>query len=83
MKLNANMTKTMIVSRSRTIIPSTPLTLDGTVLKESTDLAILRVTFDAKIWPLRNVFALFPELQLTGLISLGSPGKYFMINRAF
>ena len=34
MKLNASETKTMIVSRSRTVHPQlTPLTLDGTVLK--------------------------------------------------
>ena len=38
----------MIVSRSRTIHPnSTPLTLDGTVLKESADLVIFGVKFDA------------------------------------
>ena len=38
MKLNASKTKTMIVSRSRTVHPQlTPLTLDGTVLKESAD----------------------------------------------
>ena len=48
MKLNARKTKTMIVSRSRTLQPQfTPLTLDGTVQKESADLAILGVTFDA------------------------------------
>ena len=42
MKLNATKTKTMIVSRSRTVHPQlTPLTLDGTVLKESADLVIL------------------------------------------
>ena len=45
----ANKTKTMIVSRSCKIHPqSTPLTLDGTVLKESADLVVLRMTFDAK-----------------------------------
>ena len=50
MKLNASKTKTMIVSRSRTVHPQlTPLTLDRTVLKESADLVILGVTFDAKI----------------------------------
>ena len=50
MKVNASKTKTMIVSRSRTVHPLlTPLTLDGTVLKESADLVILGVTFDAKI----------------------------------
>ena len=49
MKLNASKTKTMIVSRSRTIHPqSPPLTFDGTVLKNSDDL-ILRVTFDSKM----------------------------------
>ena len=50
MKLNESKTKTMIISRSRTVTPQiTPLTLDGTVLKESADLVILGVTFDAKI----------------------------------
>ena len=50
MKLNASKTKTMIVSRSRTVHPQlTLLTLDGTVLKESADLVILGVTFDVKM----------------------------------
>ena len=50
MKLNASKTKTMIVSRSRTINPQSPaLTIGGTVLKESDDLAILGVTFDFKM----------------------------------
>ena len=50
MKLNANKTKTMIVSRSRTVHPQlTTLTLDRTVLEESADLVILGVTFDAKM----------------------------------
>ena len=41
MKLNATKTKTMIVSRSRTMHPqSPPLTIGGTVLKESDDLVI-------------------------------------------
>ena len=48
MKLNAS--KTMIDSWSRTVHPQlTPLTLDGTVLKESADLVILGATFDAKM----------------------------------
>ena len=48
MKLNASKTKTMIVSRSRTMHPqSPPLTIGGTVLKESDDLDILGVTFDS------------------------------------
>ena len=42
MKLNASKTKTMIVSRSRTMHPqSPPLTIGGTVQKESDDLVIL------------------------------------------
>ena len=50
MKLNASKTKTMIVSRSRTIHPQSPqLTIGGTVLKESDDLIILGVTFDSKM----------------------------------
>ena len=50
MKLNANMIKTMIVSRSRTMHPQSPaLTIGGTVLKESDDLVILGVTFDPKM----------------------------------
>ena len=50
MKLNANMTKTMIVSRSRTMHPqSLPLTISDTVLKESVDFDILEVTFDSKM----------------------------------
>ena len=50
MKLNESKTKTMIVSRSRTVHPLlTPLTLDETVRKESADLVILGVTFDAKM----------------------------------
>ena len=48
MKLNAGKTKTMIVSRSRTMHPqSPPLTVGGTVLKESVELDILEVTFDS------------------------------------
>ena len=50
MKLNASKNNTMIVSRSRTVDPQlTPLTQDGTVLKESADVLILGVTFDAKM----------------------------------
>ena len=50
MKLNASKTKTMIVSMSRTMHPkSPPLTIGGTVLKESDDLDILGVTFDSRM----------------------------------
>ena len=49
-KLNASKTKTMIVSWSRTVHPQlTQLNLDETVLKESADLVVLWVTFDAKM----------------------------------
>ena len=50
MKLNASMTKTMIVSRSRIMNPqSLKLTINGTVQKPSGDLVILGVTFYSKI----------------------------------
>ena len=51
MKFNASKTKTMIVSMSCTMRPqSPPLTIGGTVLKESDDLiALLGVTFDSKM----------------------------------
>ena len=50
MKLNASKTKTMIVSRSRTMHPQSPqLTIGGTVLKKSDDLVVLGVTFDHKM----------------------------------
>ena len=50
MKLNASKTKTMIVSRSRTMHPLSPaLTIGGTVLKESDNLVTLGVTFDSKM----------------------------------
>ena len=48
--MNASKTKTMIVSRSRTMNPRSPLlTIGGTVLKESDDIFILWVTFDSKM----------------------------------
>ena len=50
MKLNASKTKTMIISRSRTMHYLSPvLTIGGSVLKESEDLVILGVTFDSKM----------------------------------
>ena len=61
MKLNDSKTKTMIVSRSRTMHPqSPPLTIGGTVLKEFDDLVIFRVTFD-------SIFAHFLEQRLSNL----------------
>ena len=48
--MNASKTKTMMVSRSRTMHPlSCPLKICGTVLKEYDDLDILGVTFDSKM----------------------------------
>ena len=50
MKLNASKTKTMIVSSSCTMHPqSLPLTIGGTLLKESDDLVMLGVTFASKL----------------------------------
>ena len=50
MILNASKTKSMRVSISRTMHPQSPiLTIGRTVLKESDDLVILGVTFDAKM----------------------------------
>ena len=49
MKYYASKTKTIMVSKSRTMHPqSPPLTIGGTVLKESDDLVRLGMTFDSK-----------------------------------
>ena len=69
MKLNASKTKTMIVSRSRTMHPQSPqLTIDGTVLNESDDLDILGVTFDSKL-TFEKHFARSPKQLLKDLLS--------------
>ena len=50
MKLNTSKTKTMILFWSRTLYSqSAPLTIDGTVVKESGDLDIFGETFDSKM----------------------------------
>ena len=50
MKLNANKTKTMIVSRLRTMHPQLPpFTIRRTVRKDSGAVDILGVTFDSKM----------------------------------
>ena len=50
MKLNTSNINTMIVSKSRTMLPQSPsLNIGGTVLKESDDLVILGATFDIKM----------------------------------
>ena len=81
MKLNASKTKTMIVSQSRTMHPhSPPLTIGGTVLKESDDLVILGVTFNSKMTfekHLRSVSR--AASQRLGILK--NPGKCSMIDR--
>ena len=75
----------MIVFRSRTMHPqSSPLTIDGTVLKESDDLDILGMTLILSwhlilSWPLRSIFTRSPEQLLKDLVSWGSPGEYSLI----
>ena len=72
MKLNVSNTKTIIVSRSRTMHPqSPPLTVDATVLKESDDLDISGVTFDSKLTfekHLRSVMELLKASQRLGIL---------------
>ena len=69
MKLNASNTTTMIVSRSRTMHPqSPPLTIGGTVLKESDDLVIFGVTFDSKMTFEKHLRSV-PEQLLKDLVS--------------
>ena len=59
----------MIVSRSRTMFPqSPPLTIAGTVLKESDDHVILGVTIHSKM-AFEKHLARFPEHLLKGLLS--------------
>ena len=49
--MNLNVTKTMIVSRSRIMHPKpSALTIGGTVLKESDDFVILGVTSQSEIY---------------------------------
>ena len=60
MKLNGGKTKTMMVSRSRTLHPqSPPSTIGGTVLKPSYDLVILGVTFDSKMSFVKHIRLIF------------------------
>ena len=81
MKLNASKTKTMIFSRSRTMHPqSPPLTIGGTVLKESDDLVVLGVTFDSKMTIEKHLHSVSRAAsQRLGI--LRSPGECFMIDR--
>ena len=82
MILNVSTTKTMIVSRSRTMYPqSHPLTIGRTVLKESDDDIDILHSFPR--WHLRSIFACFPEQLFKGLVSWGSLDKYLMIDCSF
>ena len=38
------------------------------------------IWLDLYRWLLRSIFAMFPEQLLNGLVSWGSPGKYYMID---
>ena len=78
MKFNTRKTKTMIVSRSCTMhLQTPPLTIGGTVLKELMTLIYWE-------WHLKITFAKHLHLvfraSFKGLISWGSPDKYFMID---
>ena len=54
--MNTGKTKAMIVSRSHTMHPqSPPLTVRGSMLKESVDLNILGVTFDSNMTFVKNL----------------------------
>ena len=64
MKLNESKTKTMRVSRSRTMHPQSPqLTICGTVLKESDEILILGVTFDSKMTFEKHLRSVSRELR--------------------
>ena len=70
MKLNASKTKTMIVSRSRTMHPQSPaLTIGGTVLKESDDLVILGVTIDSMMTFEKHLHSVSRAASQSSLIS--------------
>ena len=81
MKLNASKTKTMIVSRSRTMHSQSPtLTIGGIVGRSLMTLLYWEWHLFSR-WLLGSIFALFPEQLLNGLVSCGSLGKYSMIDR--
>ena len=74
-KLNASKTKTMMVSRSRKMHPqSPPLTISGTVLKESDDLVILGVAFESRMTSEKHLFSVSRAASQ-------SPGGCSMIDR--
>ena len=80
MKLNVSKTKTIIVSKLSTMHrQSPPLTIGGTVLKESNDLVILGVTFDSKLTVEKHL-RLVSRATSQRLGILGSPGECFMMD---
>ena len=82
MKLNASKTKTMIVSRSRTMHhQSPPFIIGWTVLKESDDLVILGVTFDSKVTFEKHLRSVSIAASQRQLVSWGSSGECSMIDR--
>ena len=79
MKLNSS--KTMIVSRSLTKHPkSPPITIGGTVLRESDDLLYWERHLIPR-WPLRRIFYQSPEQLLKDFVSWRSPGECSTIFR--
>ena len=74
MKLNASKTKTMIVSRSRTMLLQSPplITIGGTVLKESDDLVLLGIV--------RDIFSKMTFEKRLRLVS-GAASQRFVILR--
>ena len=77
LKLNESMTKTLIIFRSETMHSESPslTTIGGTVLKESNDPDIFRVTFDSKMTLEKHLRSVSEQL-LKNLVSLRSPGEY-------
>ena len=70
MKLNASKTKSMIVSRIRTMYSqSPPFTIDGTLLNDSDDHVILGVTLDSKLTFEKHLLLFSMEQLLKGLVS--------------
>ena len=86
MILNANKTKTIIVSRSRIMHPQSPLfTIGGTVLKESDDLVTVGMTFDSRKTFEKHLClasrAVLPSQRIGILVSRLSPGRCSLIDR--
>ena len=70
MKLNANKTHSLIISRSRTVAPPHPcLYISGDKIDDVSDLHLLRVTFDSKMTFEKHIRSLASSTaQKTGLL---------------